>query len=259
MENAMTVNFIGAGPGAADLITLRGAKLLGEADVVIYAGSLVNPELLELTKPGAEIHDSAKLTHEQVMDIIVTAEQRGYTTVRLHSGDPSLYGAIHEQIRNLEELGIEYDICPGVSSFSGAAAALGIEYTVPELTQSVVITRMPGRTPVPAAENLAAFAKHGSSMVIFLSTGLLDGLSKQLQAGGRDAEEPAAIVYRATWPDQRVILTTVGNLAQAARDEGISNTALIVTGPCLTDSGNRSRLYAADFTTGFRIAEVTDV
>ena len=248
----MTVHFIGAGPGAVDLITLRGHKLLSEADVVIHAGSLVNPAVLDYVKPECVMHDSAKMTLDEVLSVIREAEATGLTTVRLHSGDPSLYGAIGEQMRQLDALGIAYDICPGVSSFSGAAAALQVEYTVPEITQSVIITRMPGRTPMPVGEEMAGLASHGSTMVIFLSTGLLDGLVTELQAGGRSADDLAAIVYKATWPEQRVFPCTIGTLAATATENNLQNTALIVVGPCLSDSQTLSRLYADDFATGFR-------
>ena len=250
----MTVHFIGAGPGAADLITVRGQSLIAAADVIVYAGSLVNPVLLQGARPGCALHDSATMTLEETTAVIEQAEGRGWTTVRLHSGDPSLYGAIHEQMRRLDALGIDYDICPGVSSFSAAAAALRLEYTVPELSQSVVITRMPGRTSVPDGETVAGFARHGSSMVIFLSTGLLPGLTSQLVDGGRSPDDPAAIVHRASWPDQQIVACTVGSLAQAARAHGISSSALIVLGPCLTRSETVSRLYAEDFSTGLRQA-----
>ena len=248
----MTVHFIGAGPGAVDLITLRGHKLLSEADVVIHAGSLVNPAVLGYVKPECQLHDSAKMTLDEVLTVISAAEASGLTTVRLHSGDPSLYGAIGEQMRQLDALGIDYDICPGVSSFSGAAAALQVEYTVPEITQSVVITRMPGRTPMPDGESMAGFASHGSTMVIFLSTGLLDGLVTELIAGGRSADDPAAIVFKATWPEQKIFPCTIGTLATTAAANNLQNTALIVVGPCLSDSETLSRLYADDFATGFR-------
>ena len=250
----MTVYFVGAGPGAADLITLRGQRLLAGADVVIYAGSLVNPALLDAVRPGCRLFDSATMTLDDVLAVIVEAEGRGETTVRLHSGDPSLYGAISEQMRALDRLGIAYDVCPGVSSFSGAAAALQVEYTVPEVTQSVVITRMPGRTPMPAGESMAGFARHGSTMVVFLSAGLLEQLAAELVAGGRSPDESAAIVYKATWPDERVFACTIGTLAATAAANGIRSTALIVVGPCLDPSGNVSRLYANDFATGFREA-----
>ncbi|MDR2974707.1 MAG: precorrin-4 C(11)-methyltransferase [Propionibacteriaceae bacterium] len=252
----MTVHFIGAGPGAPDLITVRGQNLLAQADVIIYAGSLVNPALLDKARPGCEIHDSATMTLDQTIDVIQTAQAAGKMTVRLHSGDPSLYGAIHEQMRRLDQLGIDYDICPGVSSFSAAAAALRIEYTVPEVTQSVIVTRMPGRTPMPPREAVAELARHGSSMVIFLSTGLLNELSADLIAAGHSPEEPAAIVHKASWPDERVVGCTIATLATAAAEQGIRSTALIVVGPCLTHSDKVSRLYAADFSTEFRQASL---
>ena len=250
----MTVHFVGAGPGAPDLITVRGRRLIGEADVIVYAGSLVNPALLEGARAGCRLHDSATMTLQETLAVCADAERRGWTTVRLHSGDPSLYGAIHEQMRGLDRLGIGYDVCPGVSSFSAAAAALRLEYTVPQVTQSVVITRMPGRTPMPDGETVAGFARHGSSMVIFLSAGLLEGLTGELVEGGRAPDEPAAIVCRASWPDEQVVRCTVGTLAQAAAEHGISSTALIVVGPCLGGADTVSRLYADDFTTGFRQA-----
>ena len=178
------VHFIGAGPGAADLITLRGAKLLGEADVIVYAGSLVNPALLDYKKVGCAVYDSASMTLEQVLAVMQEAEGAGKTTVRLHTGDPSLYGAIREQMDALDRLGIPYDVTPGVSSFSGAAAALNAEYTLPEVSQSVIITRMAGRTPVPERERLRALAAHGCTMVLFLSTGLLEEVEEDLAAGG---------------------------------------------------------------------------
>uniref|UniRef100_UPI0025E72FB7 cobalt-precorrin-4/precorrin-4 C(11)-methyltransferase n=1 Tax=uncultured Flavonifractor sp. TaxID=1193534 RepID=UPI0025E72FB7 len=168
------VHFIGAGPGGADLITVRGARLLGEADVIIYAGSLVNPALLDYKKEGCQVYDSASMTLEQVIEVMRAAEERGGVTVRLHTGDPSLYGAIREQMDELDKLGIAYDVTPGVSSFSGAAAALNAEYTLPEVSQSVIITRMAGRTPVPEGEGLRKLASHGCTMVLFLSTGLLE-------------------------------------------------------------------------------------
>lgn len=250
----MTVHFVGAGPGAADLITVRGQQLLVDADVIIYAGSLINPALLEGVRCNRHLYDSARMTLEEVLAVIVDAEARGWMTVRLHSGDPSLYGAIHEQMRALDRLDIDYDVCPGVSSFSAAAAALRIEYTVPEVTQSVILTRMPGRTPMPQAETVAGFSQHGSSMVVFLSTGLLDELSVQLVSGGRKADDPAAIVYKASWPDEQVLACTIATLAPTARAHGITSTALIIVGPCLSNHDTTSRLYAKDFSTGLREA-----
>lgn len=247
------VHFVGAGSGAADLITIRGAGYLKQADVVIYAGSLVNPQLLEYTKPECEIYNSAKMTLEEVLSVMEKAHQEGKMTVRLHTGDPCLYGAIREQMDCLEEKQIPYDVCPGVSSFCGAAAALGIEYTLPDVSQSVIITRMAGRTPVPERESIASFAAHGATMVIFLSTGMLKELSGELIAGGYGEETPAAIVYKATWPDEKTVRCTVGTLFEAARENGIARTALILVGDAVKQSGyQRSKLYDPGFTTEFR-------
>ena len=246
------VHFIGAGPGAADLITLRGAKLLGEADVIVYAGSLVNPALLEYKKAGCAVYDSASMTLEQVLAVMREAEGAGKTTVRLHTGDPSLYGAIREQMDALDRLGIPYDVTPGVSSFSGAAAALNAEYTLPEVSQSVIITRMAGRTPVPERERLRALAAHGCTMVLFLSTGLLEEVEEELAAGGYAPDTPAAIVYKATWPEEKVYRCTVSTLAQTARDNHVTKTALITVGGFLGKDYERSKLYDPTFTHGCR-------
>ena len=249
------IHFVGAGSGAADLITLRGKRYLEQADVIVYAGSLVNPALLEYAKPGCEIRNSAEMTLEEVIAVLERAEREGKTAVRLHTGDPCLYGAIREQMDRLAALGIRYDVCPGVSSFCGAAAALGAEYTLPGVSQSVVITRMAGRTPVPERESIRSFAAHGATMVIFLSTGLLQELSEELTAGGYDPDTPAAIVYKATWPDEKVLRCTVGTLAETAARSGVRKTALIVVGRCLEGEYDLSRLYAADFSTEFREAK----
>lgn len=247
------VYIVGAGPGAEDLITLRGARLLEEADVVIYAGSLVNPELLKRTKAGCRIYNSAKMTLEEVVETARQAEEQGLVTVRLHTGDPSLYGAIREQMDAFDRLGIPWEVCPGVSSFCGAAAALGIEYTLPEVSQSVVITRMAGRTPVPERESIRSFAAHGTTMTVFLSAGLLEELSRELIAGGYPEGTPAAIVYKATWPEERVVRCQVSGLAEAAKEAGINRTALIVVGPAVAQRDyDRSRLYDPAFTTGYR-------
>ena len=211
------VHFVGAGSGAADLITIRGKEFLEKADVIIYAGSLVNPELLKYAKEGCEIYDSAKMTLEEVMDVMVQAEKDQKMTVRLHTGDPCLYGAIREQMDLLDEEKIEYDYCPGVSSFCGAASALNLEYTLPDISQSVIITRMEGRTPVPAKESIQSFAAHQATMVVFLSTGMLEELSRRLIEGGYQADTPAAIVYKATWEDEKKFVCTVGTLAQTAK------------------------------------------
>ncbi len=249
------VHFVGAGPGAADLITLRGAELLKKADVVIYAGSLVDPAVLGYCREKAVLYDSAELSLSDVIAIIREAEEKsggGVSIVRLHSGDPSLYGAIREQIDELKRLGIAFDITPGVSSFNAAAAALESEYTVAGLSQSVIITRMEGRTGVPQKESLKKLASHGSVMVIFLSMGLVREVQEALLEGGYGEDTPAAIVYKVTRKEERVLRCRVGELAKTASDNGIRNTALMITGDFLGDDYEKSRLYAEDFTTGFR-------
>ncbi len=249
------VHFVGAGSGAADLITVRGARLLSEADVIIWAGSLVNPALLNYAKADCEIHDSALLTLEQVIEIIRRAEAEGKTTVRLHTGDSSIYGAVREQFDELEKLGIEYDVCPGVSAFCGAAAALKAEYTLPEVSQSVIITRAAGRTPVPERESIKSFAAHRATMVLFLSTSLAGDAQRELIEGGYAPETPAAIVYKATWPDQKIFRCTVGTLGETVRGNGLTKTSLIVIGDFLGHDYERSKLYDPGFTTEFREAE----
>lgn len=250
------VHFVGAGCGAPDLITVRGARLLGEADVIIYAGSLVNPELLKYARPDCEIHDSAYLDLEQVMEIVRAAEAAGKTTVRLHTGDSSIYGAVREQFDALDAMGVRYDVCPGVSAFCGAAASLRAEYTLPGVSQSVIISRMEGRTPVPEKEKIRALASHGATMVLFLSTGLLDGLQAELIAGGCAPETPAAIVYKASWPEEKIFRCPLCRLAETARENGIHKTALILVGGFLGDAYDRSKLYDPSFTTEFREARL---
>lgn len=249
------IHFVGAGPGAVDLITVRAARLLSEADQIIYAGSLVNPELLSYGKEDCRILDSAYMTLEQVVEAFREGEKRSWSTVRLHTGDPSLYGAIREQIDQLEAEEISYDICPGVSSFSAAAAALHMEYTLPGVSQSVVITRLEGRTPVPEPERIAAFAAHRAAMVLFLSAGMLEKLEIELLKGGYEAQTPAAIVYKASWPDEKVIRCTVGTLKRAAEQADVHKTALIVVGDVVSQGNyERSKLYDPHFTTEFREA-----
>ena len=248
------IQFVGAGPGAPDLITVRGAALLARADVIIYAGSLVNPELLDLAPATVEIHDSARLTLEQVLDVMVEADAAERELVRLHTGDPSLYGAIREQMEALDERGIAYDLCPGVSSMAAAAAALGAEYTLPGISQSVIVTRLAGRTPVPEAERLSSLAAHGATMVIFLSAGMLQAVQDELLCGSYIAETPAALVYKASWDDERVVRTTIGQLADAGAAAGIDRTALVCVGDFLAGVRERSQLYDPRFSTGFREA-----
>ena len=247
------IYLVGAGSGAPDLITVRGQKLLQKADVVIYAGSLVNPALLEETKEDCEIYNSAKMTLEEVIQVMKQAEEQEKVTVRLHTGDPSIYGAIREQMDRLEEAGIPYESCPGVSSFCGAAAALNLEYTLPDVSQSVIITRMAGRTPVPEREEIESFAAHHATMVIFLSTGMLEELQVRLMEGGYEASTPAAIVYKATWPEEEKYICTVDTLAQTAKEHNITKTALIIVGDVVTHSNyRRSDLYHPAFETEFR-------
>lgn len=246
------VHFVGAGCGAPDLITVRGAELLKSAEVVIYAGSLVNPALLGLCPEGSLVYNSAEMTLEEVFAVI--NEYKTSEIVRLHTGDTSLYSAVKEQIDLLDAAGIPWDITPGVSSFSGAAAALGAEYTLPGISQTVIITRMAGRTPVPEREGIAALAAHGATMVIFLSAGMLEKLQGELLKGAYTEETPAAIVYKATWPEERVLRCPLGKLAETGKNAGIRKTALIVVGDFLGDTYERSKLYDPAFSTEFREA-----
>lgn len=246
------IHFVGAGPGATDLITVRGARLLAEADVVVYAGSLVNPELLEMCKPTCTVYDSSRMALEQIVDVLCDAEARGLACVRLHTGDPALYGAHGEQMAELDKRGVAYDVVPGVSSLFGAAAALGVEYTVPEVSQSVIVTRMEGRTPMPEGEMLRDLAAHGCTLALFLSAGLLGKVQEELLLGGVAPSTPAAIVVRATWPDEAVYRCDVGTLAKCAADHGVQRTALVVVGECLNANDTRSQLYSAGFSHGYR-------
>jgi precorrin-4/cobalt-precorrin-4 C11-methyltransferase len=246
------VYFVGAGPGDKDLITVKGLKALSEADCVIYAGSLINRELLDSVKEGCDLYDSAHMTLEEVVEVILKHEINQHMTVRLHTGDPSLYGAIREQIDVLAEKGILYEVIPGVSSFAGAAAVLGAEYTLPGVSQTVILTRMEGRTPVPDRERISELAKIQASMAIFLSSGMLADLSDRLIKGGYPRETPAAIVFKATWPDEKIIRTTVEKLPEAGAEHNISRTAIILVGNFLGGEYERSLLYNPDFSHGYR-------
>lgn len=255
-EDIDMVYFVGAGSGAPDLITVRGQRLLSQADVVIYAGSLVNPSLLEETKKDCVIYDSAKMHLEQVLSVMEEADKKGLMTVRLHTGDPCLYGAIREQMDALDQMGILYEYCPGVSSFSGAAAALNLEYTLPDISQSVIITRMEGRTGVPEKEKLRLMAAHQATMVLFLSAGMMESVESELLAGGYPADTPAAIVYKATWPDEKRAICTVGTLAETGKREGITKHALLIVGEVVRPSSyEKSKLYDKTFETEFRKPE----
>ncbi len=249
------IYFIGAGPGAADLITVRGKELLEQADLIIYAGSLVNPALLDYAKPGCVIMDSASMTLEEVIAAMVPAAQEGKLVVRLHTGDPSVYGAHREQMDLLRSYNLDFEIVPGVSSFCAAAAALKAEYTLPDVSQSVIITRMEGRTGVPPKQKIADYAAHHATMVIFLSAALLEKLQKELISGGYEPDTPAAIVYKASWPDQKVFHCTVDTIAETAAKNNIRNLALITVGGFLGSAYERSELYNPTFTHGFREAD----
>lgn len=250
------VYFVGAGSGAADLITVRGMHLLEQADVIIYAGSLVNPALLDYAKTECEIHNSAKLTLEEVIAIVKKAELQKKNTVRLHTGEPSIYGAVREQMDELDKLGISYESCPGVSACFGAAASLNLEYTLPGVSQSLIITRMEGKTKVPTKESIESFAAHQASMAIYLSTGMLEELSRRLIAGGYSKDTPAALIYKATWPEEESYLCTVETLGKTAKKHGIIKTAIVLVGDVITHGDyQKSRLYAVDFSTEFRSAK----
>lgn len=246
------VHFVGAGPGDKELITLKGYKLLSEADVVIYAGSLVNPELLEYCKEGCEIHDSAGMNLEEIIEVMERGIKADKKVVRLQTGDFSIYGSIREQVEELAKVEVDYDCTPGVSSFLGAASSLGVEYTVPEVSQSVIITRMEGRTPVPPLESLESYAAHQTSMVIFLSTQAISKVVEKLIVGGYPEDTPVAVVYKATWKDEKQVRGTLKDIADKVKIEGITKTALIMVGRFLGSEYNYSKLYDKDFSHEYR-------
>ena len=250
------IYFVGAGCGAADLITVRGMRLLEKADVIIYAGSLVNPELLDYAKKACKIHNSAKMTLDEVLSVMLQAEKENLITVRLHTGDQSIYGAVREQMDALDEKGIAYESCPGVSACFGAAASLNLEYTLPDVSQSLIITRMAGRTGVPEGENIESFAAHHASMAVYLSAGMLTELAERLMAGGFEPDTPAALVYKATWPEEEAYVCTVQELPRVAEEHHITKTALVLVGDVIAHRKYaKSRLYAPDFETEFRKAK----
>lgn len=246
------VHFVGAGPGACDLITVRGMNKIKEADVIIYAGSLVNPEMLSYAKAECEIYNSAHMTLEDVVSVMREAEAAGKGTVRLHTGDPSVYGAIREQMDLLDEYGIAYDVCPGVSAVFGAAASLACEYTLPDVTQTLILTRAEGKTPVPEKENLRSLAAHRASLVLYLSSGLARKVRQDLLFGGYAEDTPVAVVYKATWPEEKIIRTTLAKLPEDMEAAGITKTALIIVSPALGSVYEKSRLYDAAFATEYR-------
>ena len=246
------VHFVGAGPGDKELITLKGYKLLSTADVVVYAGSLVNPELLEYCKESCEIYDSASMDLEEIVSVMADGIKKGKQVVRLQTGDFSIYGSIREQVEELAKVEVDYDCTPGVSSFLGASSALGVEYTVPEVSQSVIITRMEGRTPVPALESLESYAAHQTSMVIFLSVGGIHQVVEKLISGGYPSDTPAAVVYKATWKEEQKIVGTLENIAEKVKAAGITKTALIMVGRFLGEEYHYSKLYDKDFVHEYR-------
>ena len=250
----MQIYFIGAGPGDPELITVKGQRILGEADIVIYAGSLVNPALLSLVKQGAQVYNSASMTLEEVITVMLEGVQNNKMVVRLHTGDPSIYGAIQEQMDELNKHNIEYKVIPGVSSFLATAAALKQEYTLPDVSQTVIVTRIEGRTPVPEKESLANLASHNATMCIFLSVHMIEEVVTELIKGGYTETTPIAIVQKASWPEEKIVRGTLGDIAQKIKENDIMRTAMIVVGQCLDTSYSLSRLYAPEFAHMYRDA-----
>ncbi|MFR5602178.1 MAG: precorrin-4 C(11)-methyltransferase [Lachnospiraceae bacterium] len=248
------IYFIGAGPGDPELLTIKGKKLIDEAEVIVYAGSLVNPEILKDTRPDAAIYNSASMTLEEVLEVLVQGEQEGKKVVRVHTGDPSIYGAHREQMDQLEKLGIAYEVVPGVSSFLAAAAALKKEYTLPGVSQTVILTRMEGRTPMPPLESLKALASHQATMVIFLSVGQMERLSEEL-GSSYPASTPVAVVYKASWKDQKIVRGTLEDIAEKVKEAGITKTALTLVGGFLGDDYQLSKLYDKHFSHEYRQAD----
>ena len=253
--NKVQVYFVGAGPGDPDLITVKGRRLLSEADVVIYAGSLVNPALLAATQENCAIHNSASMTLQEVIAVMQKAVAAEKMVVRLHTGDPSIYGAIQEQIDCLNPLGIRWEVIPGVSSFLASAAALGQEYTLPGISQTVIITRMEGRTPVPDREKIRSLAEHQATMCIFLSVHMFADLVRDLMEGGYPADTPVAVVEKASWPEQRIFRGTLTTIADQLAAAGVNRTAMVIIGKVLAGEYERSRLYAPEFGHMFREAK----
>lgn len=245
------IYFVGAGAGDPELLTIKGKRVIDNADVIVYAGSLVNKEIFSDVKSDAKIYNSASMTLEEVLDILVNAEKKGLKAVRVHTGDPSLYGAVREQFDILEKHNIQYEIIPGVSSFLAAAAALKKEYTLPDVSQTVILTRMEGRTPVPESESIESLASHNATMVIFLSVKMTDELVKKLLVS-YPSDTPAAVVYKASWKDQKIIRGTLENIPEKVKNAGITKTALVIVGNFLGDEYELSKLYDRNFTHEFR-------
>lgn len=245
------VYFIGAGPGDPELLTVKGKRIIGEADVIIYAGSLVNPQVLSERKPEARVYNSAGMHLDEVLEVMQRAEAEGLMTARVHTGDPSIYGAHREQMDRLDALGIPYEVIPGVSSFLSAAAQLKKEYTLPGVSQTVILTRMEGRTPVPETERLESLAAHRATMIIFLSVGEIETLCERLIPSYGE-ETPAAVVYKASWEDEKIVRGTLGTLSVKVKEAGITRTALTLVGDFLGNDYELSKLYDKTFTHGYR-------
>lgn len=245
------IYFVGAGAGDPELLTIKGKRLIDQADVIIYAGSLVNPAVLQNVKPDCQIYDSSGMTLEEVLAVMQESEKAGKTTVRVHTGDASIYGAIREQLDALDAMGISHEVVPGVSSFLAVAAAMQKEYTLPNVSQTVILTRMEGRTPVPERERVEELAKHRATMIFFLSVGQIDELVKKL-CTSYPATTPVAVVYKASWPDQKIVQGTLANISEKVKAAGITKTALVTVGDFLGDSYALSKLYDKTFTHEFR-------
>ncbi|MBA2690987.1 MAG: precorrin-4 C(11)-methyltransferase [Rubrobacter sp.] len=256
--------FIGAGPGAGDLITIRGARIIGEADIIVWARSLVSEEILEYASEDAEVVESTDIPLEGVRTVYERAVREGLKVARIHSGDPSVYGAVMEQIEVCEEVGLDWEMVPGVSSFSAAAAAAGRELTVPEVAQSVILTRRASRTPMPSGEEIESFARHGTTMAIFLSAAKPRELEHELMEGGYPPTTPCIIVHRASWPDEEVVRCRLSELGETVRSMGVSRHTMILVGPGLDSYGTRSHLYDPEFSHMFRrgtdasVSDLTD-
>ena len=245
------VYFIGAGPGDPELLTIKGKKYIDLADVIIYAGSLVNEKVLDSRKPEAVVYNSAYMNLDEVLEVMKKAEADGLMTARVHTGDPSIFGAIREQMDALEAMGIDYEVVPGVSSFLGVASALKKEYTLPGVSQTVILTRMEGRTPVPPKEKLLSLVEHNATMIIFLSVGMIEELAETLKKAYKETT-PVAVVYKATWPDEKIVRGNLTNIAARVKEAGITKTALTVVGDFLGSDYELSKLYDKTFTTEFR-------
>lgn len=251
----MKVNFVGAGPGDVELITLKGRDLLVAADIVIYAGSLVSKEHLDFVKEGAEIHNSASMTLEEVIEVMERGIRENKRVVRLHTGDPTIYGAIREQMDELDKLGIEYEVIPGVSSFTAACSAIKKEFTLPDVSQTIILTRIKGRTPVPEEEDLEELARHRASMAIFLSVQAIDRVVEALARGYGSYDVPVAVVYKASWKDQDIVMGTLGDIEEKVKERGITKTAQILVGEFIEGDYERSKLYDPSFTHEYRTAK----